>query len=193
MKEKAVDRRVSRTKSMVLDAFLDLIIEKGYEKTTVQDIIDRANIGRSTFYLHFTDKEHLLECNIDQLQTFLLEQSHNEMPASSHEPHRFGFSLAMLEHAQSHIRLYKAIVRKQDGSTVIYHMHNMIVDLVSDEIGRIQTMSKQIPNETVIDFVANTFMLILTWWMNHDIPCSALEADSIFHKLVFSGLGTLIG
>jgi AcrR family transcriptional regulator len=71
MSAKKEDRRVQRTRTMLFDALLDLIIEKGYEAITVQDIIDRANVGRSTFYSHFSDKEQLLLGNIDQLRESL--------------------------------------------------------------------------------------------------------------------------
>jgi AcrR family transcriptional regulator len=54
------DRRVRRTRSALIDAFLGLVVEKGYEKITVQDILDRADIGRSTLYAHYRDKEALL-------------------------------------------------------------------------------------------------------------------------------------
>jgi Bacterial regulatory proteins, tetR family len=56
----APDRRVRRTRKLLHDAFLALVIEKRYEKTTIQDILDRADVGRSTFYVHFRDKEALL-------------------------------------------------------------------------------------------------------------------------------------
>jgi AcrR family transcriptional regulator len=54
------DRRVRRTRRGRIDAFLGLVAEKGYEKITVQDILDRADIGRPTLYAHYRDKEALL-------------------------------------------------------------------------------------------------------------------------------------
>jgi AcrR family transcriptional regulator len=60
MAVKVEDRRIQRTRALLLSALLDLIVERGYEELTVQDIVDRANVGRSTFYKHFLDKHELL-------------------------------------------------------------------------------------------------------------------------------------
>ena len=57
--QERVDRRVDRTVTALRKALIDLILEKHYDSITVQDIIDRANIGRSTFYTHFVGKEDL--------------------------------------------------------------------------------------------------------------------------------------
>lgn len=190
--KKMEDRRILRTRNMLFDAFLDLMIEKGYETITVQDIIDRANVGRSTFYLHFTDKESLLMSSIDQLRVFLKEQSSNHAPSEIPGQYQFGFSLAMLQHAQSHKRLYKAIVGKKGGASVLYHMQRMLSELIRDDIAVLLPYSSLlIPRETVIDFVVNTFMTLLTWWMDQNMPCSATDANHIFHKLTLSGLNGL--
>ncbi len=65
------DRRVGRTRKLLEDALHDLIVEKGYEAVTVQDIIDRANVGRSTFYAHYTDKQQLLFSHFADLEAHL--------------------------------------------------------------------------------------------------------------------------
>jgi len=55
MKEKKSDRRIGRTRRLMHEALMALIVEKGYEAVTVQDILDRADVGRSTFYAHYRD------------------------------------------------------------------------------------------------------------------------------------------
>src|SRR5213083_3494878 len=105
---KPPDRRVQRTRKLLQDALVSLMIEKGYEATTVQDIIDRANVGRATFYAHFADKETLLVSRLEDLRAMLAQQ---------HQRARgLGFSLPMLEHARDHLPLYAAIVGRGGGS-----------------------------------------------------------------------------
>jgi AcrR family transcriptional regulator len=65
------DRRVQRTNQLLRAALVSLIQEKGYENITVQNIIDRANVGRATFYAHFENKEHLLVSGFEDLRALL--------------------------------------------------------------------------------------------------------------------------
>ncbi|WP_412537769.1 helix-turn-helix domain-containing protein [Longispora sp. K20-0274] len=67
----STDRRVRRTRLALRHALVELMVDKGYDAVTVQDIIDRADVGRSTFYAHFTDKEHLFRSGIQDLQAEL--------------------------------------------------------------------------------------------------------------------------
>ena len=65
---KKQDRRVQRTRQQPRGALLSLIQERGFEALSVQDIIDRANVGRVTFYAHFDNKEDLLVSGFDELR-----------------------------------------------------------------------------------------------------------------------------
>lgn len=190
--EKTKDRRVLRTRTMLLDAFLDLMIEKGYEAITIQDVIDRANIGRSTFYLHFADKENLLLCSIEQLREFIREQSRSRIASCGKGECKFGFSLAMLQHAQSHKRLYRAIVGKHGEAPVLRRMQQLLAELVRDEMAALfPHPSTDVPGELAIDFAVAAFLTVLAWWMEQNMPCPAAAADAMFHKLALAGLGGL--
>src|SRR5215510_15281228 len=103
MKKKKEDRRVQRTQQLLRDALIELIIEKGYEEVTVQDIIDRANVGRSTFYSHFMDKQQLLLSRLKQLRESLAQFQQSGVVTGakgSGEERPLNFSLAMFQHAE---------------------------------------------------------------------------------------------
>lgn len=187
--EQKQDRRVKRTRNMVLDAFLDLMIEKGYDAITVQDIIDRANIGRSTFYIHFTDKENLLVCSIEQLREFIREQNESLVNAFDQNQFRFRFSLSMLQHSQSHKRLYRAIVGKVNESPVMYHMQQMLYGLILEDIPALfHGSSSNVPEHLIVNYIVNTFITVLSWWMDQNMPCTAADIDNMFHDLVLKGI-----
>src|SRR5439155_5720061 len=73
-KHERVDRRVQRSRQLLQDALIAMMIEKGYEATTVQDIIDRANVGRATLHAHFADQETLLTSRLEDLRGLLIER-----------------------------------------------------------------------------------------------------------------------
>jgi AcrR family transcriptional regulator len=74
MAKKPIDRRVARTRAMLQQAHVSLILEKGYEATTIEDICDKANVGRSTFYAHYTSKDDLRRSSFEHLRKLLVDR-----------------------------------------------------------------------------------------------------------------------
>ncbi len=74
MNIKKSDRRVSRTRRSLREALMSLILEKGYDAVTIEDITTRADTGRTTFYLHYRDKEELLLESINEVVDGLFTQ-----------------------------------------------------------------------------------------------------------------------
>lgn len=186
-----MDRRIARTRDSLCDALLDLMIEKGYEAITVQDLIDRANVGRSTFYSHFDNKDQLLAENIDNLKRFLMQRCANgNTAATPSRPLHFRFCLEMLLHAQGNKRIYRAVAGNYSGRTVVDQMKMMLAELVKEEVEHHKKVlsASNLPLPVVVEFVVNTFMTLLTWWMEQPTPCSAGEVDEMFHKLVLNGI-----
>src|SRR4051794_4639849 len=99
MKEKKIDRRVGRTRQLLSEALLALIQEKGFDAVTVQDVIDRANVGRSTFYSHFVDKEDLLVKAMDPFSAHLKERQRKALRERARSDEgAFAFSRELFEH-----------------------------------------------------------------------------------------------
>jgi AcrR family transcriptional regulator len=194
------DRRVQRTRQLLQDALVSLMVEKGYEDTTVQDIIDRANVGRATFYAHFADKDTLLASRLEDLRELLVRRQREVLEASGDAKGRgFGFSLALLEHARSHLTLYRAIVGRKSGSVVVQRIQGMVADLVRGELaarerggaGRGAAAAGQ--RDLAVQYVTGAFMGVLTWWLDHGARLRADEVDDQFRQLVMSGLGAQPG
>jgi AcrR family transcriptional regulator len=194
MAKQAVDRRIQRTRALLQDAMVAMIVEKGYEGTTVQDIIDRANVGRATFYAHFGDKESLLVSRIEDLRELLKREQREAAAAAGESRERgFGFSLTMLEHAKGHWRLYKSMVGKRSGTVVLQHIHRMIADLVRDDLVALGYKTAAAQRELVVQHVTGAFMGVLTWWLDHAPSLTPEEVDAIFQRLMMQGLRREIG
>ncbi len=194
---KGEDRRVARTRNLLQDALTALIVEKGYDPITVQDILDKANVGRSTFYAHFKDKQDLLMGSLDRLKGFLGEAQRSARAVEG-SADRLAFSLPMLHHVKSHAKLYKAFMGRASGTMVMFHIQRILVDLARPEIQdrlsrrpqakRRGQAPKEVPLEAIVQATVGSYLALLTWWMDHGTPCSAEELDGLFQKLVLPGL-----
>src|SRR5512141_1969972 len=106
-----IDRRIQRTQQLLREALIALILEKGYDAITIQDILDWANMGRSTFYAHYRDKEDLLLSGFQGLfEAF--QKEYRQTSSADTSPSQAGkdLSLFFFRHAGSHRDLFKAMI-----------------------------------------------------------------------------------
>jgi AcrR family transcriptional regulator len=121
----AMDRRVRKTREALYAAFVSLIVERGYDATTVQEILDEADVGRSTFYTHFTGKEELLRHGFVRLR----EQLHAAGAGDDGGP--FGFLEPLLAHAKTHAGLYAALLRVGAGGLAEVEFRKLVAERLS--------------------------------------------------------------
>lgn len=179
-----IDRRVQKTLQALHEALISLILEKGYDATSVKDIIQRANVSRSTFYTHYVDKEHLLQGGLDNLGKFLLAQQRNASK-TAHATQYLAFSHAIFEHAQGYKAVYRAMLGKHAGVVVAERMRNVLRRLVGDDLAKRHTHQRllDVPLQALIEFNVGAIMSILTWWVDAEGNYSADELEVIFRRL----------
>ena len=110
------DRRVSRTRTLLQQAHVQVILKKGYEAMTIQDICDVANVGRSTFYAHYRSKDDLRRASFEHLRRLLTDRQADTFRAGDARDRRLGFRLALFEHARDHLHLYRALLGTRGGA-----------------------------------------------------------------------------
>jgi AcrR family transcriptional regulator len=185
MTAKAEDRRIQRTRALLLSALLDLIVERGYEDVTVQDIVDRANVGRSTFYKHFLDKRELLLSGVDGLQGVLSQQRAAQDWSAAVSQRLLGFSLPLFQHVQSNFRFCRALLGPRSGAIVEPHVQRILADLVREELAACVGAGAvlAVPLDVVVQYTVSGFLGLLRWWMDQPAPCAAEEIDRQFRTL----------
>jgi AcrR family transcriptional regulator len=185
------DLRVQRTQQLLRTALVSLIEEKGFEALTVQDIIDRANVGRATFYAHFDNKEDLLASGLDGLRAVLKElQRQAHMRTASSDERLFAFSHEMFAHIAEYRKVFRAMVGKRSGALVQQLLQKIVVDLVRDDlkatVGRGDDRSA--PAEAVVQFVTGGFFAIAMLWAAGRLPLSVEEVNALFRRLAMPGV-----
>jgi AcrR family transcriptional regulator len=191
MAKKPIDRRVNRTRAALQKAHISLILEKGYEATTIEDICDAANVGRSTFYAHYTSKDDLKRGGLEQLRKELADRQRHALATPGNIRDRsLGFSLIMFEHARDHMDLYRALVGGRGGSVALGTIRQILSDLVRNELAATVDGESAdiIPREVVVQYVVGAFMAVMTWWLDGGARLPPQRVDAMFRRLATEGI-----
>lgn len=183
MERPAEDRRVRRTRQALLQALIELTTEQGYEHVTVQGIAERANVGRTTFYAHFRDKEELLEKSIEGMFAALHERPPGDAPDEGLLPTR-----ALFEHVQENAHLVKAF-----GGTALLHEHfqRQLVAVIERRLAALAEAghATPLPPTVAATYFAGALMALVWWWLRQRRPYRAEEMARMFDALAASSLG----
>lgn len=181
--KRSKDRRSVRTRRNLGDALVALILRKGYEAITVQDIIDEADVGRSTFYMHYKGKEDLLRASFETLRAALAEAAVSQRGQDG-EP--LPFSLALFEHACAHKHVYRALAGGRGGVVVGKQIRLVLADVVRKDLAN--ASDDGIPAELRVQFVVDAFLAVLSWSIGRKPALPPPRMDAIFRRLVLRGL-----
>lgn len=180
-KKKTSDRRTRRTRHKVSGALVDLIKEKRFDDITVQNVIDRAGVGRSTFYTHFRDKEDAFEHQWEQFNHHLADQIEwDKAGKDSFFPVKLFF-----QHLQESQSFYQGLVRsgkieKIFKSGVEHFSQNIEAALCK----KFKPHQVAIPIPVLSHYLANEFFGLLKWWLDARMPYTPEAMDQMFHRLV---------
>ncbi len=177
------DRRSQRTQQILHQALMALMQEKRYDDITVQDIIDRANVGRSTFYAHYEDKEDLMTSGLMHLMHIM--SGLVATPSKTGET-RILPTQELFEHVQENQSLFRGMVRGR-GLELFFEkgQEYWSQKLASDLQARLpKGHQPTVPIEVLAQFLAGAFVTIMRWWLDNKMPYSPQEMDAILQKLV---------
>ena len=190
MKQQKADRRSQRTYHLVSSAFAELLVEKPYDGILVQDILDRADIGRTTFYAHYFDKEDVLNSMIEQQLSMFTHQI-------AHAPARQRVmpSLELFEHIyQSPHQHLRALMRGRAGESLWEALQTALCRAIEPALSTLSAdrRSPPIPLPVVSQYLAGTFLTLLKWWVEASMPYPPEQMESIFQQLALPGVWTML-
>ena len=182
----AKDRRIQKTQRLLREALASLIREKPYNSIVVKQILDHANVGRSTFYAHFRGKDDLLvSCIHDMLHSI------EPAPAEKSYETMIGFSLPIFEHIHRHMHTSEASMGSKSRDVIHQRLRKVLTELIVEDIQKDfqggRKAARQISPDLLAQYVTSTFILVLNWW----VECSRLppkEANDVFRALILPTL-----
>ena len=189
MKTLKHDRRSQRTHRLLAGALVALLSENRYTDLTVQDILDRADIGRTTFYRHYWDKDDLLASEIERVLDVLSRQTtartyNRLLPLPSFE---------LFLHLQEQHTLYRALVRGQAIDVVLNAVKTRLIEQIEQNwrqilVKPIDDLRVQVAAQSVV----GTFVTLLQWWMENDMQLSPAQMDAYFRQLTLPGVQAVL-
>ncbi len=180
-----LDRRVRRTRDALGDALLALIQEKPFDAITVQEVLDRAGIGRSTFYAHYRDKDDLflsdLEDFFELMSTLLLRHPDGSNRVA---PVREFFA-----HVAEMRQLAAAIVASGKMRDFQEMGQEYFARAIEQRLAQLPSTRANSPAErtAMAHAFAGAMLSLLSWWLHHGATPSPQEMDTLFHRMVLSG------
>jgi len=213
MLQNDLDRRVQKTRKLLQDALIELVAEKSYESVTIREILDRANVGRSTFYAHFQDKDQLLHSILDRLNELFEQHEKLFLDAKNNFgnadimnlTHELSHTLSLFKFIGQNHRFFKAmlgnrgygIFAKPVYDYVFVHVHgiftkpahNDVAAHVHESFKMLKSHEKygSLESEIAAHYFVSALMGILVWWVEKDKPCRAEEIDRLFRELAVPG------
>jgi AcrR family transcriptional regulator len=182
------DRRMQRTRQALSHALIALIQEKRYEAITVQDICDRANVGRSTFYAHYQDKDDLLASNFQQMMDSLGSQV-------EWQDGQFIFPVAALfQHVQEHHHLYKALVWGGGFDVLLRAGQQQWRAQIERQLTMLLPRGRpsDIPVDVATTYLAGALQTMVVWWLDQKMPYAPERMDEMFQQLVMPGVNAAL-
>ncbi|RMF81216.1 MAG: TetR/AcrR family transcriptional regulator [Chloroflexi bacterium] len=193
MTTKKLDRRVRRTRRMLRDALLELLREKEYDNLTVQDITNRAELRRATFYLHYKDKDALLVAVLMETFDALVEELE---PVMQKDVIAGKTSLAtyraLYMHMAAHADRYRFIFTEPGTTAVARKIRDYLAGHIARSLRELAADAVTLPVDVVAHYIAGSELALMTWWLENDQPHSPDDMAQMTQQLVFNGVRGLI-
>lgn len=181
-----MDRRQQKTRSAIFEAFGELLSAKRYSKITVQEIIDAANIGRTTFYAHFETKDSLLkEMCVDLFGHIFSDKLNAE---NTHDFSReAGKPDAMITHILYHLRDNRknviGILSCEGGEPFLYFFRQYLEKLIKGHF-LASDIQRQVPEDFIINHIASSFVGMIQWWIKNEFKQPPEELAEYFITVI---------
>ena len=179
------DRRIQRTRKLLQHALIELLRQGEYDAITIQDIADRANLGRTTFYLHFNSKDELfISCHESIITEFYVERAQSfskEELLSLEAPSGMISAYRHLEEART---LLHSIFQSRNGMHILAKLRESSArEIRSALCTAFPEAESAIPMDVLSSYLAGAQIALVQWWLEKRQPRELEDLAQIFHRL----------
>jgi AcrR family transcriptional regulator len=184
--KRKLDRRIRRTRDQLGDALIELMREKPFDSITIKDVLARADVGRSTFYLHFRDKDDLFLSDADEF----LEAMATMLSRTRDASERVAPVREFFAHVGEEQRLYRALVESGKIHDFLELAQGHFAQGIEQRLAELPRSRGIAPasRAALAHALTGSLLSLLSWWLDRGMLASPVEMDEMFHKLVWSGV-----
>lgn len=180
-----IDRRAQRTRDLLQKALIGLIAERGYDAITIQDIVDQANVGRTTFYQHYDSKDDLfMSCHetiVGELHIGPLHPLSKEELLSPEMPSEMALSYQHLEEGRA--QLYP-IFHGKDSHLILRQIRDRSAREIEANLRSVfSDADNAIPIDLLANYLAGAQIALMQWWLEKRRPHTPEDLAQTFHRL----------
>ena len=194
--EKRPDRRRERTRRQLGDALVSLILERGYDVIRIEDISERADLGRATFYLHFHSKDELLIETLERVYDELVAQIRAQ-PIEALQTNGVMPATIAFQHAADNRDLYRVMLRSQSTNVISTRLRVYLAERVHEQMTLLLSLFgiESTPTSPIIvsHYIASSLLGLITWWLESESPLSADEMAALVHKMNRAAAAAALG
>lgn len=176
------DRRIARTRRQFSEALLELLKEKGSDKISIQEIADRADLSRATFYLHYKTKDELLIETLERLFepiTRISPLSRDSMLQDGEIP-----ALIVFRHVEEHRELYKVMLNAGSAWRIAQTIRKYSAKAIRGMLdATLEGQEPPFPVEVLAQHMAASLHWLTVWWLENETPYTADEMAAMYHTM----------
>lgn len=183
-----MDRRQKKTREAIFKAFTSLLSEKSYHQISVQEIIDAADVGRTTFYAHFETKDYLLKDLCEELFGHIIDTAmglpHGHYHYSCGNASDSVF-LHLLRHLQENDRNILELLSSQNNELFLSFFKSNFKNLILSQYAEkgLLTNSK-LPKDYLVNHISSSFVETVSWWLSHSMQESPETITEYFLTII---------
>ncbi|MDP9052270.1 MAG: TetR/AcrR family transcriptional regulator [Acidobacteriota bacterium] len=175
------DKRILRTRDALGNALMELIREKPFDDITVQHVLDRAGVGRSTFYTHYRDKNDLFLSDVEDF----FEMMSNLLTRHGAAARRIAPVRELFTHVSEVRELYSAFVVSGKSHDIIELGRGLFARSFDERLALAGSQLPAAQRAAQAHALAGSFFALLDWWRDHGMKEPPSEMDALFHRMVW--------
>lgn len=188
VQEALMDRRQKKTRAAIFKAFSALLSEKSYGRITVQEIIDEADVGRTTFYAHFETKDELLKALCEELFGHIIDSAldctHTHGLYSNGNVPESVFC-HLLQHLQENDNNILGLLSCESSEIFLRYFKDSLNELIRMQfVNQNRKKNTSIPQDFLINHISGSFVEMVLWWIKGHMKQKPEELDGYFRAVI---------